>query len=151
MYKLWSSPEVCRYSGPAADLSGRPIRLPAESSNDSDKIVEFFISRREHATGFRWALVSLESESFVGAVGFNSLGDSCELAYHMDPDYWGRGFMLEACRVALQWALQDFGAREIEAFIEPDNARSIRLVERLGMRPTGQSEEGVERYVTSDA
>ena len=29
MFAMWSSPEVCRYSGAAFDLSGRPIRLPA--------------------------------------------------------------------------------------------------------------------------
>jgi len=147
---MWSSPEVCRYSGPATDLSGRPIRLPAESPTDSDKILEFFLSRREDGTGFRWALVSIDSGSFVGAVGFNSLGDSCELAYHMDPEYWGNGFMLEACRAAMEWAFLEFGAREVEAFIESDNARSIRLVERLGLRPTGEAEEGAERYMTSE-
>ena len=83
---MWSSPEVCRYSGPAMDLSSRPIRLPAESPTDSDKILEFFLSRKQDGTGFRWALISLDSGSFVGAVGFNSLGEVCELAYHMDPE-----------------------------------------------------------------
>jgi len=147
MYRMWSSPEVCRYSGPATDISGRPIRLPAQSPADSDKILEFFLHRRAQGTGFRWALVSLESERFAGAVGFNALGERCELAYHMDPDCWGRGFMLEACRVAMEWALEVFGAGEVEAFIEPGNTRSTRLAERLGMMPAGESEGGAQRYV----
>jgi ribosomal-protein-alanine N-acetyltransferase len=148
---MWSSPEVCRYSGPATDLSGRPIRLPAESPDDSDKIIEFFLSRRQDGTGFRWALISLATGRFVGAAGFNSLRQSCEIAYHMDPRYWGKGLMVEACRAAMHWALCDFGAREIVAFVEPDNARSIRLVERLGMTPSGESEGNALKYSTGDA
>ena len=91
----------------------------------------------------------MESERFAGALGFNSLGERCELAYHMDPDCWGKGFMLEACRVAMEWALKVFGAREVEAFIEPGNTRSIRLAERLGMVPTGESLSGAQKYLVT--
>ena len=59
--------------------------------------------------------------------------------------------MLEACRAAMGWAFQDFGTKKVEAFIESDNVRSIRLVERLGLRPTGEAEEGSDRYLASDA
>jgi ribosomal-protein-alanine N-acetyltransferase len=148
MFEMWSAPEVCLYSGPATDLLGHPIRLPAESPGDSDKIIEFFLSRREAGTGFRWAVVRVETESFVGAIGFNSLAEACEIAYHMDPRYWGNAFMLEACRAAIDWALNDFGASEIEAFIDPDNSRSIRLAERLGMTCHGVSEGENLRYST---
>jgi len=148
MFEMWSSPEVCLYSGPATDLSGRPIRLPAERPSDSDKIIEFFLSRREAGTGFRWAVVCVKTEDFVGAVGFNTLAECCEIAYHMVPGYWGNGFMLEACRGAIDWALNDFGAVEIEAFIEADNSRSVRLAERLGMTRRGTRAGDAERYST---
>lgn len=119
MFQMWSDPEVCRYSGPAVDISGGTITLPAESSDDSDKIIDFFLSRSEDGTGFRWAVISRYSKTFLGAIGFNSLSDSCELAYHLDPKYWGNGLMSEAANAAINWALSDFGAKEIEAFIEP--------------------------------
>ena len=55
MYRLWSSPEVCRYAGSAQDWEGRPIPLPAESAADSDRIIEFFARMRAEGRGGRWA------------------------------------------------------------------------------------------------
>lgn len=151
MFQMWSDPEVCRHSGPAVDVSGQPITLPADCPEDSDRIIEFFLSRSEEGTGFRWAVVSRDTGVFVGSVGFNSLGGSCELAYHLDPKYWGNGLMSEAARAATDWAFREFGAHEIEAFVEPENTSSVRLIERLGMAPTGDCDGGVRRYSTRDA
>ena len=38
VFALWSSPEVCMYSGDAYDWDGNLIRLPARSPSDSDLI-----------------------------------------------------------------------------------------------------------------
>jgi RimJ/RimL family protein N-acetyltransferase len=151
MFRMWSSPEVCKYSGPASDLSGEPIQLPAASPADSDKIVEFFLSRCEGGDGFRWALISRSTGGFLGAAGFNSLGECCELAYHMDPGAWGSGFMYEACRAAMDWARGEYGARAVVAFVEHNNARSIRLARRLGMAPSGSGEGGTQKYATDES
>ncbi len=52
MFAMWSQAEVCRYSGPGFDLARRPIRLPAETPEDSDKIIIFFLKgAAEYASG----------------------------------------------------------------------------------------------------
>lgn len=47
---------------------------------------------------------------------------------------WGRGYGLEAARACVDMAFAHRPHRRLVAKIEPVNARSLRLAERLGMR-----------------
>lgn len=130
MFALWSQEPVCRYSGVAHDLHGVPIPLPAATSADSDRIVEFFLHRAAQGLGFRWAMIA--DGAFAGAIGFNYLTPAAELAWHLQPSHWGRGLGAEAGRAALDWLAAEGPVGPVEAFIDPENIASIRLAERLG-------------------
>jgi ribosomal-protein-alanine N-acetyltransferase len=147
MFELWSAPEVCEYSGSAEDFEGRAIALPAKVSADSDRILDFFIRHQQQGTAFRWAMILQDDACFAGAVGFNALGECSEIAYHLVPRYWGRGLMSEACRAAISWVAAEFGSRSVEAFVEPDNVRSCRLIHKLKFAPSGESVAGADRYL----
>jgi ribosomal-protein-alanine N-acetyltransferase len=147
MFLLWSSEEVCRYSGPALSWDGDPISLPAATPADSDKIIEFFECAAVAEKGLRWAVLKKGSEEFVGAVGFNSLLPTAELAFHLRPEFWGLGLMREAAEAALGWLRTRRSNVHVEAFIEPANVPSVRLVRRLGFQSTGTLHDGAERYV----
>jgi RimJ/RimL family protein N-acetyltransferase len=54
-----------------------------------------------------------------------------ELAYSLDQPYWGRGIATEAVRAARDWAFGRFGFARLASFIVPDNARSIRVAQKL--------------------
>jgi len=149
MFAMWSQAEVCRYAGAAFDLDGAPIRLPAVTPADSDKIIEFFVAGAAAGTRFRWALLTMPGRAFAGAAGFNALGRCSEYAYHLDPRFRGRGLMTEASQMALDWLRARAGCREVEAFIEPGNAASIKLAKRLGLRTTGVFADGAERHAMS--
>jgi RimJ/RimL family protein N-acetyltransferase len=55
-----------------------------------------------------------------------------ELAYTLDQPFWGRGLASEAARTALDWAFARHGFSRLASFIMADNARSIRVAEKLG-------------------
>jgi RimJ/RimL family protein N-acetyltransferase len=55
-----------------------------------------------------------------------------ELAYTLDQPFWGRGLASEAARAARDWAFGQHGFSRLASFILPDNARSIRVAEKLG-------------------
>jgi ribosomal-protein-alanine N-acetyltransferase len=147
MFLLWSRWEVCRYSGPAASWTGKPIRLPAESPADSDKIIEFFECAAVADRGCRWALVKRDGKEFVGTVGFNGLSPVAQLAFHLRPEFWGLGLMREAAEEVLVWLRMQSPRLKVEAYIEPENVSSIRLARRLGFESTGTFHDRAERYV----
>jgi len=155
MHTLWSDADVCRYSGHVTDYDRNPIEMPARTVSDSDLIIEFWRRAAQDGWGFRWAVLvaGVDSHAFVGTVGFNSIGQRSEIAYHLIPAYWGLGYMNEAAVAAIDWCMQTTRAqapphmREIEAFIEPANQPSIALAERLGMVATDYMNEGARRYL----
>lgn len=146
MFEMWQQPAVQAYSGPAQDEHGDAIQLPARTHHDSDKLIRFWIKAARDGWGFRWALTLKAQNRFVGHIGFNSLSQCTEIAYHMNPGYWGHGYMTEAALAALAWRKAG-GADEVEAFIEPANSGSIAMALRLGMVATDTFAEGAQRYL----
>jgi len=146
MFALWSSPDVCRYSGRLTDRAGKTIPSPVRDRGDSDKIIDFWMDAQEDGWGFRWALVLRGSGAFVGTAGFNSLGTSSEYAYHLHPDHWHQGMMSEASAAAFEWVTGACSCIEIEALIAPENADSIAFAERWGFRASGEPTDHVVRY-----
>ena len=148
MFELWSATEVCAHSGPVVDWRGNELALPAADPECSDRIIDFFERLAMAGDGFRWAVREVSGGEFVGAAGFNHLGDPAELAFHQVPRFWGRGLMHEACLAGVTW-IQEQGTREVVAFIEPGNTRSVRLVERLGFSGSDEIREGARCHVLS--
>lgn len=73
----------------------------------------------------------------IGKAGFWNLPD---VGYILHPDCWGQGLAAEAVGAAIDHV---FRTREVEiltADVDPDNAASIRLLERLGFIRTGFAE-----------
>lgn len=72
-----------------------------------------------------------------------------DFAFALAPALWGRGMALEACRAALPVLASEFTMHALFATADARNARSIRLLERLGFReiapasyPHGTTEPG---------
>lgn len=143
---LWSQPSVVRHSGRVLDAFGIPIIMPMTSLDDADRLIVFWQKAQTDGWGCRWAMLLGSAQAFAGMVGFNSLSPAAEIAYHLHPDYWGQGLMLEACEAALSLRLTDEAVTRIDAFVEPANTRSIALAHRLGLNASGDMSEGAERY-----
>lgn len=53
----------------------------------------------------------------------------------LNPAVWGRGFATEAAHACAHWCFRNLDVPYLTAMIRPDNIRSIRVAERLGMTP----------------
>jgi len=43
MFEMWRHAEVQKYSGIAEDADGIEINMPAKTSDDSDRLIEFWL------------------------------------------------------------------------------------------------------------
>ena len=55
-----------------------------------------------------------------------------ELGFALAREFWGKGYMKAALRVLLNFAFGNLGLHRLYADADPQNARSIRTLERLG-------------------
>jgi RimJ/RimL family protein N-acetyltransferase len=61
-----------------------------------------------------------------------------EIGFIFHPDYWGRGFAEEGLTLVLDRAFGLHGLPKVEADVDPRNASSLKLLQRLGFRETGR-------------
>ncbi len=83
------------------------------------------------------AILSRDSGRFLGRAGLKYWPqfNETEIGWVLHPDVWGHGYATEAASACAEWGLRTLGAGYLTAMIRPDNARSIRVAERLGMTP----------------
>ena len=60
-----------------------------------------------------------------------------EIGWTFHRDAWGHGYATEAARAALDWAFEHLGWDEAIHCIDPGNASSQRVAQRLGSRNRG--------------
>lgn len=107
---------------------------------DSDDMVDR-IDRcwRERGYGL-WAAERRDSGVFIGFVGLwpatfdASFTPAVEVGWRLAYAHWGNGFATEGAVAALRFGFEVMGVPEIVSFTAGANIRSIRVMERLGMR-----------------
>lgn len=57
-----------------------------------------------------------------------------DIGFAFLPAYWSRGYAMEAAAAVLRHGREALGHPRIMAIVSPDNAASIRLLEKLGLR-----------------
>jgi len=120
---MFSDPQVMRY---VAD--GKPAgRDVAEKALTS--VIDHW---RRHGFG-RWAAEDKQTGEFVGFGGLRSLFGMPEVVYHFAPAYWGKGLATELGRASLRYGFEEHRFEKIVAIAKPENAASIRVMEKLGM------------------
>ena len=95
---------------------------------------------------FDWAVVCKEDGRMIGTCGFTSFdfaSDCAEIGYVLNPDYHGRGLASEAVREVVSFGFKELSLHRIEAKFIQENTRSLRLMERVGMKFEGYQRESL--------
>jgi RimJ/RimL family protein N-acetyltransferase len=70
-----------------------------------------------------------------------------ELGWTLARDAWGQGYASEAAGAAMAWAWTELGAPELISLIDPGNAASLRVAERLGMCRSREQDRNGKRIL----
>jgi RimJ/RimL family protein N-acetyltransferase len=106
-----------------------------ESDALADRIEAHF---QRHGFGL-WAVEIPEITRFAGFIGlsipsFEAPFTPCvEIGWRLGPEHWNHGHATEGARAALKFGFAVLQLDEIVSFTVPGNARSIRVMDKLGM------------------
>lgn len=81
-----------------------------------------------------------------GLIKRDSLED-VDIGYAFLPKSWSRGYALESARAVMNHAKEALGLKRVVAIVDPNNAGSIRVLEKIGMtfeRMVKLSEDDIE-------
>lgn len=56
-----------------------------------------------------------------------------EIGWRLRSQYWGKGYATEGAKAVLKYGFETVGLNEIVSITVPQNIRSIRVMERIGM------------------
>jgi [ribosomal protein S5]-alanine N-acetyltransferase len=82
----------------------------------------------------------------VGSIGLKNIdliNKKADLGYWIGEEYWGRGIATECVRLIIDYAFSssDLGLGEVIACVFPENKASSRVLEKNGMKKTGEVNE----------
>ena len=131
LYAIQSDPEVCRYLLYEARTREQ---VATALERDSAQI------RLEKAGDYLQPAIRGRGENegaFIGTMYFElkSIDDrTAEIGWLVAPGFQGRGYAREAAAMLLDLAFGEVGLHRVIAELDPRNAASVRVCERLGMR-----------------
>ena len=95
---------------------------------------------------YQLAITLAESGELIGNVGLRKASADAVIAetgFELAPEYWGRGFATEASLAILDFGFESLRLHRVYAHCVADNERSVRVLERIGMRREGRLREHV--------
>ena len=137
--RLWRDEDLEPYAALNGDPRVReffPHVMTYEQSVESVRYI------RDHFTQYgygMWAVEVLGGSSFIGFIGlgvpsFEAPFVPCvEIGWRLAFEHWRHGYATEGARAALTFAFDSKGLNEVVALTSVGNARSRRVMERLGM------------------
>lgn len=135
----FGDPEVVRYWSrpPLPDLAAAAALL--------DDIQEDFFRRRN----FHWGITDAATGELIGTCMLGALSfrhRRAEVGLVLRRDRWGQGLAAQALAVLFAFCFDRLGLHRLEADVDPDNLRSLRLLEKLGFQREGHLRQRWHTY-----
>ncbi len=135
---VFAAPEVMRFwnSAPPADVA---------EAGEWAAYLEDMQRRLGYA---QWRVSERESGRLVGIAGLQPLdgGPDVELTYALEPSSWGAGYATEAGAAVLEYGFEQAGLERIVGIAGPENAASVAVLRKLGLRSLGEAEYWGKRW-----
>lgn len=122
-----------------ANLDFMRFSLGVFSRAETAGFLEKVRGRDRAGSPSQFALIVRSNQKLIGYCGFFLQtvdgAEELEIAYRLDPSFWGRGLATEAARVVRDHAFNDLQLSHVISLIHPENLASRRVAEKNGMTP----------------
>ncbi|MCF0053946.1 GNAT family N-acetyltransferase [Dyadobacter sp. LJ53] len=101
---------------------------------ESDKMLQTFLAEYGTDTFLgRYLIEGRFSGELIGTAKLDMDGSGVEIGYRIMEEHWGKGIATEIARGLISFARQTLNAKQVIAYVNVDNAASIRVLEKAGM------------------
>ena len=138
-YPAWSA---LRAESRAFLTPWEPIWSPDDLTRGSFKRrVRRYMKDAREDLGYAFLLFRAADHVLLGGLSLayvrRGVAQACSLGYWMGEAFAGQGYMTEGVRTVLPFAFANLRLHRVEAACLPNNAASIRLLEKAGFRREG--------------
>ncbi|MGH2929291.1 MAG: GNAT family N-acetyltransferase [Solirubrobacteraceae bacterium] len=126
----------------------RPKGAPLPAEDRQSFAARCALRERERQLGTGYGFGIFADERFAGEITLSSIQrgpfQTGHIGYWIDRDLAGQGYVPEAVVVVLAFAFDTIELHRVEISIIPRNRASLRVVEKLGLRPEGIAQKYLE-------
>jgi len=126
LYKLESDARVIEY------IPGSKLL----TLNECKREINQYINNYKKSELGSWAIILKSTNEFIGITGFRYLPGlkKTEIGTKILPLFWGNKYSTEVGNALIHYGLYKLKLNEIIAMADPNNIKSIKSLESLGMR-----------------
>jgi [ribosomal protein S5]-alanine N-acetyltransferase len=109
---------------------------PRDEESSADYLEELLASQRElPRTRFELAVEEIATARLIGACDLSLIeAQVVDLGYMLGVEQWGNGYATEIAMALIDAAFSELRAERVISTVDVNNAASIRVLEKVGMR-----------------
>jgi RimJ/RimL family protein N-acetyltransferase len=130
MYAMLSDPESMKYW----------CKPPLSDIDDALQVLREDIESDKQGNSICWAITRHGQDEMIGKCilfQFSPGNHRAEIGFILNRDYWRQGLMQQALEAVIDFAFRTLKLHRIEADVDPDNAGSLGILEKLGFEREG--------------
>ncbi|MFF5634542.1 GNAT family N-acetyltransferase [Streptomyces sp. NPDC012825] len=144
----WRAEEFLAHMDRGREYIGRHIGLP-DVVTDLDSARAFLRSYAEKTANDTGRIHGIwTGGTLVGGVMFRTMDvaqGTAEAGCWLEPSAAGKGLVTRACRIIIDWAVEERGIHRVEWYASTENGPSVAVARRLGMTKEGVLRENYPR------
>ena len=129
------------------DVTKYLLWSPHNSVSYTKDYLHYIQTRYTLGDFYDWAIIDREdSRRMIGTCGFtkiDTVNNSAEIGYVLNPDFHHNGYAYEAAKRVLEFGFYELGLQRIEARFMKGNEASLHVMEHLGMTFEGYHKDAV--------
>lgn len=137
LHKLNSRPEVDEFN---------TLGIPKNKEETLQNLQRYIKAQAAvPRASYNWKIMDKQTGDFIGAAGMNVSNNRFKLGeiyYNILPEFWGKGFATEVGKALVKFGFDELNLHKVEAGVQTENFRSIKVLEKLGM-----TREGLRRKI----
>jgi RimJ/RimL family protein N-acetyltransferase len=134
---LEDADEIFRQYAQDAEVTKYVSWRAHRSVNETREFIRVCLQELVAKKSVHLVIVRKEDQQLLGMIGLRGGDHKWELGYVLARTHWGRGYMAEAAKVLIDWALQQAEIYRVWAVCDVDNRASARVMEKAGMTREG--------------
>ncbi len=135
----WCEEDLAPFAAMNADQRVMKYFPSTINKEDSDAFARRMMQEMQDQGWGRWVVEIPGQAEFIGYVGLVHVPfeahftPAVEIGWRIAYDYWDKGYATEAACAVLEYAFQTLKLPEIVSITVPQNTRSRRVMEKIGM------------------
>jgi RimJ/RimL family protein N-acetyltransferase len=122
-YRLSNNDKVMKY------VTGYSL-----TREESDKMLRDIVNENAPDSFFgRYLIEDRQTGRLIGVAKLDESGEDTEIGYRIQEEEWGKGIATEIALGLIWFSREKLGATNVIAYVNVENAASIRVLEKAGM------------------